>query len=75
MDIQQLILDEIKGTRAELKDHIKDEDEKFDKVRSDINDLKKEAALTNQRSKFINGAIATIVAGIVTWFANMFGAR
>ena len=75
MDIQQLILEEIKATRAELHIHIKEGDIEIAKVRSDINELNTQARLVNQRSKFVNGAIATIIAGVVTWLANVFGFR
>ena len=75
MDLQKVILDEVRCVRSELKGHIKDEEAKFDEVRRDINTLKTQAELTNQRSKIVNGVIATVVAALVAWFGNWFGAR
>ena len=82
MDKLDLIYDAViqhgetaKDIRRELRDHIKDEDEKFAAVQGDIHYLKKESALTKQRVGLFSAGIAAVVAGILSFFANWFGAR
>jgi hypothetical protein len=72
-DLQQVILDEVRLTRGELKAHIKDEDQKFKEVQRDITDLKTTAALQKQRANQINAFIAMITSAITAFLVSKFG--
>jgi len=74
-DLQSVILDEVRATRRELREHIQDEDGKFNEVRRDIIELKTNAALMRQHANVINAIIATITSAIVAWFVSVFGQR
>ena len=74
-DLQQVILDEVRGVRRELRENITDQNIKFEKVNSDISLLKEKVALQQQHSRFINSIIATIVSAITAWFVSVFGSR
>ena len=72
-DLQQVILDEVRATRSELRAHIVDEEAKFAHVRKDIIDLKTDVALQKQRAGIINGALAAIISALTAWFVSVFG--
>ena len=74
-DLQSVILDEVRATRRELREHITDENIKFEKVNSDISLLKERVALQQQHSRFINSIIATIVSAVTAWFVSVFSSR
>jgi len=82
MDNKELILTIVRNTETKLDAHIDSEaaryktiDSRLDKHRDDINDLEKDAALTKQRLGVFSAGISLLVAGVFTWFANIFGVR
>ena len=81
-DSGKLILEIVRRTEKSLDDHIEFEEvrlakinDKLDDHAEDISALEKTVALQQQRSGYINALVAMVVAGIVSWFANIFGAR
>ena len=81
-DDSKLILAIVERTEKALGDHIEVEErrlarinDKLDDHAEDISALEKSVALTQQRNGYINAGIAMLVAAIVSWFANLFGAR
>ena len=74
-DLQVVILEEVRGARRELREHIQDENLKFEKVNADISLLKEKVALQQQHSRYINSIIATIVSAVTAWLVSIFGQR
>ena len=74
-DLQAVILEEVRATRRELREHIQDENLKFEKVNADISLLKEKVALQQQHSRYINSIIATIVSAVTAWLVSIFGQR
>ena len=81
-DSGKLILAIVQRTEKLLDDHIDSQEvrlsrinDKLDEHAEDINALEKSVALTQQRNGYINAAVAMFVAAVVSWFANLFGAR
>ena len=73
MDPLELILDEVRQTRIELREHIKDETAQFGQIKEDIHAIETTQALTKQRGNIVNAGIASIVAGVISVFVVIFG--
>ena len=81
-DSGKLILAIVQRTENALDKHIEAEEkrltrinQKLDEHADDISSLEKSVALQQQRSGYINAFVAMMVAALVSWFANLFGAR
>jgi hypothetical protein len=77
VDLQEIILDEIKRTRADLKDHIQQEDRRFDRIddvlakhTDDITDLKTSTSITKTQIGFFSAIVAAIVTGLMSWVSS-----
>ena len=73
MDISEMILAEVKHTRAEqaelrkeLKNHIDADQVRLDKIKDRLHCLSTQSALTKQQQGFITAFISLVVAGVVS---------
>ena len=69
-------------TETALNRHVDDEarrleaiDGRIEQHGKDIGEIKQRQALIIQRNNWINAAVATFIAAVVSWFANHFGAK
>ena len=79
MDISELILDEVKRSRAEqaelrkeLKHHIETDNARLEKIKDAIHCLSTKQALSKQQAGFITAAISTVVAIVVSVVTMVF---
>ena len=79
MDISEIILDEVKRTRAEqaelrkeLKHHIEADNARLEKIKDAIHCISTKQAVTNQQAGFIPAAISTVVAVVVSVVSMIF---
>jgi len=80
VDLQQIILEEIQRTRADLKDHILREDTWHDKVTNRIDQhgeeialLKTATAVTRTKMGFIAAVVSLAVTAALSWLGHIFG--
>ena len=81
-EIQEIILEEIRNTRSDLRNHILREDAWHDKVTTRIDRhgdeiafLKTATAVTRTKMGFIAAVVSLAVTAVLTWLANLFGFR
>ena len=63
---------EAANARKDLREHIKEETAQFTEFQKEMHCMNKELALTKQWGRILNGGIATITAGIVSWIVIVF---
>ena len=69
----KIILEDIRGIRRRLDDHIDDEGKSIRVVQKDISKIREEMAGHKSRLAMISGMISVVVAGVVTWIASHLG--
>ena len=77
-----IILEEIRAVRAELKDtnktiqaHIHDEALEFKSIRKEVAEIKSATLLNGQKIKTAASIIALIVSAAVTWLSSLLGIK
>lgn len=72
MDVQDIILSEVRELRVEFKAHTKDETEEFVKIRAEISDLKVQDAIGKHHRGMMSAGVSAMIAGCVAWVVLFF---